>query len=111
MKLRGKVALVTGGSRGIGAAIAQRLAEDGADVAITYAHSEEAAQSVVAVCREKGVRAEALRADAANASCDARIGGGSGERGWAPSTSWSTTSPSPRGNLSRRPPKKSSTAS
>jgi len=68
MKLRGKVALVTGGSRGIGAAIAQRLAEDGADVAITYAHSDEAAQRVVEVCRERGVRAEAFRADAANAA-------------------------------------------
>ena len=68
MKLRGKVALVTGGSRGIGAAIAQRLAEDGADVAITYIRSTEAAQEIVAACREKGVRAEALRADAESAA-------------------------------------------
>jgi 3-oxoacyl-[acyl-carrier protein] reductase len=68
MKLSGKVALVTGGSRGIGAAIAQRLAEDGADVAITYIRSTGAAQKIVAACREKGVRAEALRADAESAA-------------------------------------------
>jgi 3-oxoacyl-[acyl-carrier protein] reductase len=68
VKLKGKVALVTGGSRGIGAAIAQRLAEDGAHVAITYLHSEDAAKTIVAACREKGVRAESIRADAASAA-------------------------------------------
>src|SRR5579871_939880 len=68
MKLQGKVALVTGGSRGIGAAIVQRLAEDGADVAFTYIRSEEKAQQIVAACREQGIRAEAIRADAANAA-------------------------------------------
>jgi 3-oxoacyl-[acyl-carrier protein] reductase len=64
MRLRGKTALVTGGSRGIGAAIARRLAADGADIAITYVRSAGAADQVVAACRGKGVRAEAIQADA-----------------------------------------------
>lgn len=45
--LKGKVALVMGGSRGIGAAIAKRLAEDGAAVAITYSSAQEKAEEVV----------------------------------------------------------------
>jgi 3-oxoacyl-[acyl-carrier protein] reductase len=45
--LAGKVALITGGSRGIGAAIARRLADDGANVAISYATSTEKAEAVV----------------------------------------------------------------
>ena len=49
-----KVALVTGGSRGIGAAIARRLAEDGADVALTYVRSADKAQAVVAEIEAAG---------------------------------------------------------
>lgn len=63
--LTGKVALVTGGSRGIGAAIARRLAEHGADVAISYAASADKAEAVVRELKANGVRAAAFRADQA----------------------------------------------
>ncbi len=66
--LTNKVALVTGGSRGIGAAIAKRLAADGANVAITYARGTDAAESVVKEMEGLGRRAIAIRADAADAS-------------------------------------------
>ena len=61
--LDGKVALVTGGSRGIGAATALRLADDGADVAISYSASSDRAERVVEQLESKGVRAAAFRAD------------------------------------------------
>jgi len=65
-KLAGKSALVTGGSRGIGAAIAKRLAEDGASVAITYTSSPDKAQEIVRGIEAAGGRAIAIQADAGN---------------------------------------------
>lgn len=66
--LLGKAALVTGGSRGIGAATALRLARDGADVAVTYVDGKEAAENVVRRMEALGRRAVALRADSADAA-------------------------------------------
>lgn len=66
--LAGKVALVTGGSRGIGAAIAARLAQDGADVAITYLSAEDRAKAVVAEVEAAGRRGLAIGADSGDAA-------------------------------------------
>src|ERR1700678_3613750 len=66
-KLNEKVALVTGGSRGIGAAVAKRLAADGASVAITYAKDTNAAAAVVKAIERAGGKAIAIQADAADA--------------------------------------------
>lgn len=67
-KLEGKVALVTGGSRGIGAGIARALARAGADVAITYVSAAAAANEVVDELKNLGARAVAIQADAADAA-------------------------------------------
>src|SRR3981081_3203201 len=66
-KLANKVALVTGGSRGIGAAVAKRLAADGASVAITYAKDAKAASAVVKAIERAGRKAIAIQADATDA--------------------------------------------
>ncbi len=65
-ELAGKVALVTGGSRGIGAAIAQRLAQDGAAVALTYASAAEKAQAVAKQIEAGGGRVLVIKADNAD---------------------------------------------
>src|SRR5258705_1836270 len=65
-KLDEKVALITGGSRGIGAAIAKRLAADGASVAITYTKEASAASAVVKAIELRGGKAVAIQADAAD---------------------------------------------
>ncbi|GAB2481601.1 SDR family NAD(P)-dependent oxidoreductase [Nocardiopsis aegyptia] len=67
-ELENKTALVTGGSRGIGAAVALRLAQAGADVALTYVSDEAAANEVVEKIRAAGRRAVALRADNGDAA-------------------------------------------
>jgi len=67
-KLKGKVALVTGGSRGIGAASARALADEGADIAISYVASPDKAEAVVKELRARGVRAQAFKADQASAA-------------------------------------------
>ncbi len=65
MKLAGRIALVTGGQQGIGAAIAVALAEDGADVAVTWLDDEAAAEAVAGRVRQAGRRVHLIRADMA----------------------------------------------
>src|ERR1051325_8638347 len=69
--LAGKVALVTGGSRGLGAVIAAALADHGADVAISYVTSADKADAVVDALKQKGVRALAVCSDLADTTAAA----------------------------------------
>lgn len=66
LQLRGRVALVTGGSRGIGRAIVELLAASGANVVVNYVKDREAAETSVNAARGRGVEAFALKADVAN---------------------------------------------
>jgi len=73
MSLEGRVALVTGGSRGIGRGIALGLAEDGADVAINYRRDEESAQATVAEIEKLGRKAAAYQASIDDVDADQRM--------------------------------------
>ena len=64
--LEGKVALITGASRGIGRAVAIKLAEQGADIAFTYLTQQQAAMATVAEIEALGVRVKAYASDAAS---------------------------------------------
>lgn len=75
MELKRKVALVTGGSRGIGASIVRRLARAGADVAFTYGHAKEQADSLVTELHAMGVRSVAIHVDHAEPSQNLPIAG------------------------------------
>ncbi len=75
MDLTGKAALVTGGGRGIGAAIAHRLAREGAAVTVTYGHAADRARAVVRAIEDAGGRALALQADNRDAAAiEAAVG-------------------------------------
>ena len=83
------VALVTGGSRGIGRAIAMRLAADGHQVAVNYAASVASAHDVVEAIAARGGTAHAVQADVGDAGAVAVVGGAAGVKGVsAPPTRW-----------------------
>ena len=73
MRLKGKVAIVTGGSQGIGEAIARRYAAEGAMVAVVYHRNDDTAASVVAAITDAGGTAAAFKADVSQASESERL--------------------------------------
>ena len=82
-QLENKRALVTGGSRGIGAAIVKRLAQEGAHVALTYVSKPDHANETVQAARALGVRALAIQADGADADAvAAAVERTASELGW-----------------------------
>ena len=91
MRLAGKVALVTGAQQGIGAAIGRALAEEGADVALSWLDDQAGAEAVANYARQAGRRAHLIRADVARlADIDAMVAETVRHAGRRP-TSWSTT--------------------
>lgn len=68
MRLKGKVALITGSSRGVGRAVALAYAKEGANIVVNYASNKDAAEEVVAAIQEMGSRAIAFKADVAKAA-------------------------------------------
>jgi 3-oxoacyl-[acyl-carrier protein] reductase len=73
MNMKDKTAVVTGASRGIGAAIARKLAAEGANVALIYQHQREAANAVVDVIRANGVRTASWQADVVDEQALAQV--------------------------------------
>lgn len=76
LQLRGRVALITGGSRGIGRAVVERLSDQGVHVVVNYRSDKDSAEAVVAYAIAKGVSALALQADVSNLSEATRLIGG-----------------------------------
>ena len=90
MSMEGNVALVTGGSRGIGRAICLELARQGAAVAVNYAGSSQAAEETAEQCRALGVEAEVFQADVSDpAACSALVAAeASASENWVARFSW-----------------------
>src|SRR5258705_6762308 len=98
-RLTGKIAVVTGASKGIGAGIAKGLAAEGAAVVVNYASSKDGADRVVAAIKAKGGKAIAVQGDVAKPADVKKIFAETKQAGW---TFWSTTPASIIFCLSRR---------